>query len=175
MPDWRKEESNIFSIEAEEERESSTLLSTPKLSQRTIHSTTSTPASPKRAFGSRQPLLSPGLNTENKVHSPSTAIEMQSAEDKIRYATSSGQAPVKQSFIDKLLGRPLPASARTFNIGTGDDLKAPFPPNIIRNQKYHPSTLIIVILYNQVSVDTFVKFILFILYFSSNTFLICIF
>ena len=148
MPDWSDKESNIFSIDADDS-DSSNLLTTPKLSQRSIQrAPPSTPQTPTKTFGSRQPLLSPTLNGPN---SPSTAIEMQSAEDKIRYATSSGQAPVKRSFMDKLLGRPEPASARTFNIGTGEDLKAHFPPNIIRNQKYHPSTLILVVLYNQVS------------------------
>lgn len=147
MPDWT--DKSIFSIDLDEteenDRESSNLLSSPKLSQRTIQRpATSTPQSPTRAFNSRQPLLSDPLS------SPSTAIEMQTAEEKIRYATSSGQTPPKQSFLDKLFGRPEPSAARTFNIGTGEDLKSHFPPNIIRNQKYHPSTLVLVVLYNQV-------------------------
>jgi hypothetical protein len=152
MPDWNERESNIFSIDADDS-ESSNLLRTPKLSQRSIQrAAPSTAQSPARAFTSRQPLLSPDPESPGKkqLHSPLTAIEMQSAEEKIRYATSSGQAPVKQSFIDRLLGRPEPACARTFNIGSGEESLAVFPANIIRNQKYHPSTLILVVLYNQV-------------------------
>ena len=42
---------------------------------------------------------------------------MQSESDKVRYASLSGQGPVKQSIWAKITGKPLPASARTFNIG----------------------------------------------------------
>lgn len=165
MVDWiEKDTNNIFSIDNNEEtedneHESNSLLNnnnsnaTPKLNQRTIQRQTSTssPQSPRKTYGSRQPLLSsPSLTSDFQPASPSTAIEMQTADEKIHYATTSGQAPSKQSFIDKLLGRPEPSRARTFNIGTGEDLKSLFPPNIIRNQKYHPSTLVIVVLYNQV-------------------------
>lgn len=172
MPNW-KEESNVFSIDAEpeeeHEREHSSLLTTPKLSHRSIQQQPA-PTSPRNSHTSRHPLLSP---KNSQLPSPSTTIEMQSTDDKLRYATSSGQAPPKQSFMDRLLCRPVPSTARTFNIGTGEDLKQFFPPNIIRNQKYHPSTFIFVVLYNQVSdkLKDVHKFSIF----SSNTFLTCTF
>lgn len=118
---------------------------------KTINSNSSSP---------NQPLLS--LERRNKkLDDDSFTIEMQSSqltsgaggitrsEDKVKYANSSGQGRPKQSFWDRICGKPLPSSARTFNIGTNDNLKNQFPPNIIRNQKYHYSTFIFVILYNQ--------------------------
>lgn len=155
MPNWREEE-NVFSIDSEfeeepEGRESSSLLNTPRLSQRTIQRTTSPLTSPRRAdrkqtHSSHQPLL----ESLKAPHSPSTTIEMQSEDDKMRYAAASGQTAPQQSFWDRLLCRPVPSSARTFNIGGGEDLRKHFCPNIIRNQKYHPSTFVFVVLYNQV-------------------------
>lgn len=92
-----------------------------------------------------QPLL-----RNKKLDDDPFTIEMQTNfEDKIKYANLSGQGPPKQSLWDKLTGKPVPSSARIFNIGHNDELKNQFPPNIIRNQKYHYSTFIFVILYNQ--------------------------
>jgi phospholipid-translocating ATPase len=91
----------------------------------------------------------PLLRSKKKLDDPFT-IEMQTNfEDKVKYANLSGQGPPKQSLWDKLTGKPVPSSARTFNIGHNEESKSQFPPNIIRNQKYHYSTFIFVILYNQ--------------------------
>lgn len=72
-----------------------------------------------------QPLLkdlirnSPPIFASKKLDDDPFTIEMQSNyEDKVQYANRSGQGRPKQSFIDRLLGRPLPPGARTFNIGT---------------------------------------------------------
>lgn len=102
----------------------------------------------------KQPLL----NLNKKLDDGPFTIEMQpqqttggNSTTKAHYANLSGQA--KQSLWDKLKGNPPPLTARTFNIceesNKNKKLSNQFPPNIIRNQKYHYSTFIFVVLYNQ--------------------------
>lgn len=107
--------------------------------------TTATSNSYNTDSSPRQPLL-----RIKKLDDDPFTIEMQiNFEDKVKYANLSGQGQPKQYWWDKLRGKPVPSAARTFNIGYNDDLRKHFPPNIIRNQKYHYSTFIFVVLYNQ--------------------------
>ena len=98
----------------------------------------------------KQPLL----HLNKKLDDSPFTIEMQqtSSAEKAHYANLSGQGVTNQSLWDKLRGKPAPATARTFNISAYDESKktlSQYPPNIIRNQKYHYSTFIFVVLYNQ--------------------------
>jgi hypothetical protein len=77
------------------------------------------------------------------------AIGADSNENNRRSAVSAQGIP-RQGFLDWILGKKVPSCARTFNIGTADEIRRQFPPNIIRNQKYHTSTFVFVVLYNQV-------------------------
>lgn len=98
----------------------------------------------------------PLLNLNKKLDDSPFTIEMQQTQpdpEKVRYANLSGQGVPKQSIWDKLCGKPAPTTARTFNIGMNTEdtrkMSSQYPPNIIRNQKYHYSTFIFVVLYNQ--------------------------
>ena len=149
---------NIKNLNEELEFKSAGISSSPqKINQNNNSNNLSSPRK-------KQPTTATSIKTSNSNSSPSQpllrnkkidddpfTIEMQTAnfEDKVRYANLSGQGPVKQSLWDKLRGKPAPSTARTFNIGNNENLRNKFPPNIIRNQKYHYSTFIFVVLYNQ--------------------------
>lgn len=134
----------------------------------------SSPQTRSSFVSSRQPLLHPSFSAASPLNRPDTAskrgdeesvtIEMQStggqratSRHRGRYADASGQVPPHRTFWDRLLCRPVPAAARTFNVGAVDEgahareYAHSFPPNIVRNQKYHVSTFLFVVLYNQVS------------------------
>jgi hypothetical protein len=104
------------------------------LSNQTHTATISSISSTRRPVSSssaNHPLLSdsfkasPSIFGSKKLDDDPFTIEMNSNtgtnnvnfEDKVQYAHRSGQGKPKQSFVDRLLCRPLPPSSRTFNIG----------------------------------------------------------
>ena len=134
----------------------------------TAHSTQQNPYHSPRSTARRARDLYGAADSASKV-TDSFTIEMQdtsslngniNAADRARQRRNLAAAQGLQyrSFWDRLFNRKQPKISRTFNISAAPKHVASspqYPPNIVRNQKYHLSSFLFIVLYNQVRCGQF--------------------